>query len=314
MSSDVLTKIKILKKYDDKLCGYTEKVNVLDFIDMDIQGSTGYIKINAKGHELVCFIKDMDFNGPFFLNEKSDVLLSLMTYKLDLQEGIEKYIKSTEKIGSRLVVSGIICKKLSSVSTELSYDLIKHSYILGKNIASNYIIVDCGIFIKTLIPHNSDFNIGDHIYAIGRLDIEKYREGFIIGIDGKELTCFVNYSDNEYCLTIGNEYNVEFSLMPEMFSEIRETDKKIQRVKEKDYYCELCGVISGFAPFMVKYYDINMNSYTIIEWDRYKKAIVDCGIFVSVAVPKYSNLKIGDYVKAIGRLDIKNLKLSINKV
>lgn len=304
MLFETATQIKICNKNKDELHNYLEKVQILDFIDMDIQESTGYVKINTKGHNLNCFIKDMEKNGPFFTNERCNVILSLMSYKIEKKEQLEKSIVIAENSFDKLIITGNIVKKISMIDTQISYDTNHISYFLGGSLNRDYIIIDCGIYIKTMVPTDFDINVGDNIWAMGRIDIEKYRECLQIKINDKDLTCFAHYSCEENDFIKGYTYNAMLLLIPQMIARANDNNKEINGIIGKEEDCELSGNIVGFAPFIERYYDITQDSNISKDWNGHKQARVDCTIPINLLCSKYSDFQIGEHIKAVGRLDI----------
>lgn len=294
--------IEIVSVEDDKFSIEVEIIGVKDF---DVQEITANVIINIKGNKLKCFVSDFEEKGPFFEGDMCDVVLSLMTTELAKTDEIKKEIEKGKKYETHCTLSGEIVDFTPLVS--LYYDAIDVYYI-RENADYKDGIVDCGIFVAIGMPKDSDLKIEDHIKAGGRLDIKKSRERITINIRGCELKCFVSDFEEKGTFFAGEKYNAILSLLPTILTETSEIKKEIKNAEGYEEYCSLSGKLIEFVPLIEFYCDVKKGSNYIKKNYHYKYGIVDCSVFVAVKIPKGSNLKIGDYIKAVGRLDIRKVK------
>jgi len=134
------------------------------------------------------------------------------------------------------------------------------------------------------------------IVNVTPLDIQETTLSIIVRVKGKELKCFVSDSREKGYFSVEEKCEVFFSLMTwskklvKARNEIKEI--RTEELKGTPNHCFLSGKIIDFLPLGV----------------NYKYGIVDCGIFVAVEIPTDSELKIGDYITAEGRLDTRKVK------
>jgi hypothetical protein len=137
------------------------------------------------------------------------------------------------------------------------------------------------------------------------LDIQRITAVITIKVREHELNCFVNEFHNEKFFE-GDKYAVVLSLMTTGLEKINSREKNIASTKHFEAHCKLSGEIKEFFPIIHKYYREGI--WYDEKQPSYKHGIVDCGTFVAVEILKKSDLKIGDYVKAEGRLDVRKVK------
>ncbi|KKG08948.1 hypothetical protein [Methanosarcina sp. 2.H.A.1B.4] len=135
---------------------------------------------------------------------------------------------------------------------------------------------------------------------------ETYEEEIVIGINTFKLNCFISDYLTEGDFVKGEMTEIQLSLMTTELDIINCGEKNIVSTEHFEAHCRLSGEIKEFFPIIYKYYKDGI--WYDEEATGYKHGIVDCGIFVAVQIPKKSDLKIGDYVKAEGRLDARKVK------
>jgi len=149
------------------------------------------------------------------------------------------------------------------------------------------------------------------IVDIKPLDIQEITANVTITVKGYELKCFVSDLKDKGPFFAGEKCFVILSLMtwPKSLTKIRERKREVKGEQRKGTpnHCILSGEIVEFYPIVSSYFDANKRSYYTTEDTDYKYGIVNCSIFVAVEIPKTSNLKVGDHIKAEGRLDLKKV-------
>jgi len=139
------------------------------------------------------------------------------------------------------------------------------------------------------------------------LDIQGITAVITIEIKGKKLNCFISeFHNKEYFK--GESCVVLLSLMTTKLEKISSEDKSITPTEHFEAHCTLSGEIKEFFPIVHKYYKHEENIWYEKEQPSYKHGIVDCGIFVAVEIRKDSDLKVGDYIVAEGRLDASKVQ------
>ena len=136
------------------------------------------------------------------------------------------------------------------------------------------------------------------------LDIQRITAVVTVKIKEYKLSCFVSELHNEKFFE-GKTCAVVLSLMTTGLEKISYGEKNIAYTEHFEAHCRLSGEIKEFFPVIHKYYRDGI--WYDEEETSYMHGIVDCGIFVAVEIPKKSDLKIGDYVKAEGRLDARRV-------
>lgn len=134
-----------------------------------------------------------------------------------------------------------------------------------------------------------------------------YEENLIIEVNAFKLKCFISNFITKGDFEKEEIVEVQLSLMT---TEHEKTDSNKKNIISTDIFenhCVLSGEIKKIVPRIVNYYDEKTGSYYAEPTD-YNHGIVDCGIHVLVEIPKDSNLKIGDYIKAEGRLDVQKVE------
>ena len=134
---------------------------------------------------------------------------------------------------------------------------------------------------------------------------ETYEEEIVIGINTFKLNCFVSDYLTEGDFMEGEITEIQLSLMTTKLEKTGSGEKNIASTERYKTHCVLSGQIKEFFPIFYTGYT-ETGQYNR-EYTDYKHGIVDCGIFVAVEIPKKSDLKIGDYVKAEGRLDARKV-------
>lgn len=145
------------------------------------------------------------------------------------------------------------------------------------------------------------------IVEVEILDIQEITANVTIKVKGRELKCFVSDFNCQSPFFVGENCDVVLSLMTTEHEKINSKEKKIVSTKQFEDHCILSGEIKNFLPRIITYCEEKTGSY-YSEYTDYKYGIVDCGIHVSVEIPKDSNLKIGNYIKAEGRLDVQKVE------
>lgn len=135
---------------------------------------------------------------------------------------------------------------------------------------------------------------------------ETYEEEIIIGINTFKLNCFVSDYLTEGDFVKGEMTEIQLSLMTTKLEKTSSGEKNIASTERYKTHCVLSGQIKEFFPVIHKYY--RNGTWYDEEETNYRHGIVDCEIFVAVEIPKKSDLKIGDYIKAEGRLDAHKVK------
>jgi len=134
------------------------------------------------------------------------------------------------------------------------------------------------------------------IIYVEPLDIQEITANIMVRVKKKEIKCFVSDFKENGPFLVGEKCAVFISLMtwPKYLTKTRDETKEIRTEERKGTpnHCFLSGEIIDFSPL-----DAN-----------YKYGIVNCGILIAVEIPKKSDFKIGDYVKAEGRLDARKVK------
>lgn len=162
--------------------------------------------------------------------------------------------------------------------------------------------------IEIVNVEDDKYSLEVEIIDVKDFDIQKITANVIINIKGNKLKCFVSDFEEKGTFFVGEKYNVMLSLLPTVLTETSEIKKEIKNVERYEEYCYLSGKLVEFVPLIEFYCEVKKGSNYIKKDYHYKYVIVDCGIFVAVKIPKGSNLKIGDYIKAVGRLDIRKVK------
>ena len=162
--------------------------------------------------------------------------------------------------------------------------------------------------IEIISRENKKYHEEVEIICIEDFDIQEITADIIINVKGNKLKCFISDFREEGPFFIGEKCGALLSLMT---TELNKTKKIEKKINGMGIHCNLSGEIVEFVPNLQTFYDIKTDSYHTIENSFYKNAIVDCGIFVSVEVPKDSDLKIDDYIEAKGRLDIEKFRACI---
>jgi hypothetical protein len=135
---------------------------------------------------------------------------------------------------------------------------------------------------------------------------DTYEEEIVIRTNTFKLNCFVSDFLTRGDFVKGETAEVQLSLMTTELEKVNYEKKNIVSTEHFEAHCRLSGEIKEFFPIIYKYYKDGI--WYDEEAKGYKHGIVDCGIFVAVQIPKKSDLKIGDYVKAEGRLDARKVK------
>lgn len=150
------------------------------------------------------------------------------------------------------------------------------------------------------------------VVDVASLDIQGITATVTINVKKYKVKCFVSDFKEKGPFSLGERCLIKLSLMtwPGSLNKIKEKKKEVKSEQRKGTpnHCLLSGEIVGFSPIVKSYYDATKGTYYTEENADYKAGIVDCGIFVMVEVPKDSDLKVGDYIKAEGRLDIRKVK------
>lgn len=137
------------------------------------------------------------------------------------------------------------------------------------------------------------------------LDIQQITAVITVKIKEHKLNCFVSEIHNEKFFA-GETCAVGLSLMTTKLEKTSSEEQNIASTEHFEAHCILSGEIKEFFPIIRKYYREGI--WYDEEQPSYKHGIIDCGIFVAVEIPKKSDLKIGDYVKAEGRLDARKVE------
>ncbi|MDQ1254214.1 MAG: hypothetical protein QG646_3440 [Euryarchaeota archaeon] len=152
--------------------------------------------------------------------------------------------------------------------------------------------------------------MGKYVVNVKVLQVDKneetYEEEIIIGVNTFKLKCLILNYLTEGDFVKGELAGIHLSLMTTKLEKTSYGDKNIASTGQFETHCILSGEIKEFFPIIRKYYREGV--WYDEEQPSYKHGIVDCGIFVAVEIPKKSDLKIGDYVKAEGRLDARKVK------
>lgn len=146
------------------------------------------------------------------------------------------------------------------------------------------------------------------IINVESLDVQNITANITIKINGSELKCFVSDFKDKGPFLVGEKCAVIFSLMTTELKKIEVIKEEIKNGNRYKTHCILSGEIVGFSPIVGSYYDVTKGTYYTEENADFKAGIVDCGIFVAVEILKDSDLKVGDYIKAEGRLDARKMK------
>ncbi len=162
--------------------------------------------------------------------------------------------------------------------------------------------------IEIISRENNKYHEEVEIICIEDFDIQEITADIIINVKGNKLKCFISDFRENGPFFIGEKCGALLSLMT---TELNRTKKIKKEITGMGIHCNLSGEIVKFVPNFESSYDIKTDSYYIIENNFYRDAIVDCGIFVSVEVQKDSDLKVYDYIKAKGRLDIEKFRACI---
>lgn len=166
-------------------------------------------------------------------------------------------------------------------------------------------------FSPGVIKMNKRFAEEIEIVNIKPLDIQEITANVTINVKGYELKCFVSDLKDRGPFYVGEKNLVILSLMtwPKSLIKIEERKREVKGEQREGTpnHCILSGEIVEFNQIVSSYLDSNKRSYYTIEDTDYKYGIVNCSIFVAVEIEKTSNLKIGDHIKAEGRLDIKKV-------
>jgi len=162
--------------------------------------------------------------------------------------------------------------------------------------------------IEIISRENTKYREEVEIICIDDFDIQEITAYITINVNRNKLKCFISDFREEGPFFIGEKCGALLSLMT---FELNKTKKIKKEINGMGIDCNLSGEIVEFVPDSKYCYDIKTDSYYTIENNSYKIAIVDCGIFVSVEVPKYSDLKVDDYIKAKGRMDIRKFRVCI---
>ena len=157
---------------------------------------------------------------------------------------------------------------------------------------------------------NKKYSEWVEIIGMEDFDVQEITANVIIKVKERELFCFVSDFKERGPFSMGEKCAVALSLMtwPKSLNKIKEKNKGIKSGNRYKTHCALSGEIVAFNPIVGSYYNVKEDVYYTEENTDYKAGIVDCDIFVAVEIPKDSDLKVGDYIKAEGRLDIKKVK------
>ncbi len=154
----------------------------------------------------------------------------------------------------------------------------------------------------------NDFSHEVKIIEVGDLDIQETTGSVIMSVNDLNLKCFSTSFSVDGPFLVGQTYTVKISLMTTLMEKIISEQKDIKTTSQFLGHCILFGKIQHISPKILSFYDPKKDSW-YQEEDKYNKnAVVDCGIFVAVEIPKDSDLKMRDYIKAEGRLDVKKIK------
>lgn len=137
------------------------------------------------------------------------------------------------------------------------------------------------------------------------LDIQRITAIITVKVKEYKLNCFVSEFNNGKFFE-RETYAIVLSLMTTRLEQTSYKEQNIASTEHFEAHCRLSGEIKEFLPVIHKYYRDGI--WYDEKETNYKHGIVDCGIFVAVEIPNKLNLRIGDYVKAEGRLDARKVK------
>lgn len=146
---------------------YVERVAIKQTESLDIQGSTGIVRIMVKNKDLICFSSNFGQFASIKPATEIQAFLTLMTTECSINtKTIPKKIESFKKAQTpnHCVLSGKITEIIPK-----SKNLIKEKNMEISDVL--YGIVDCGVYIRVDLFPSGNYQVGDNITAEGRLDI-----------------------------------------------------------------------------------------------------------------------------------------------
>jgi hypothetical protein len=138
-----------------------EKAEIIKLNFDEIERTFTEIYVRVNGKEVECFNPSSDTD--YIIGNIYNVIFSLITFNVKkINNGKKIEVKS--KLGS-------VCH--CTLYGELINMEIKYQEAKGHRIYYKYGYIDCGICVKVEMPLDFEANVGEYLYAEGRLDIKK---------------------------------------------------------------------------------------------------------------------------------------------
>lgn len=307
-------------------CRYAEKVSIEEIETLDVQEITSVVKILAKNTQLSCFSSDLTRSGPFVLDSKVRVLLSLMTtqYTIGKDSEKEKTIQSyrTTHTPNHCILAGTLVDLVPITTAGFFTD--DNRFSIRENPYYIYGIVDCGFFIAVEIPRKDNPHIGDSLKAEGRLDIQIARDRKRISIDKTMIDCCID--DYSFTYPVPNLHN--FSINPAkdndannayysakgssaqniiLFLSPHGLKKSIGKMKYiepvRNNFSKIGGRIQEFIPILPEFNIFQSHSRPSNSPKQY--IVLDCGIPLIIEVIDPFPEKHGDFLEGIGEILVR---------
>lgn len=147
------------------------------------------------------------------------------------------------------------------------------------------------------------------IKTIEPLDVQQITCVIQVQAKKEKLLCFSSDFSYSGPFFLDTEVHVFLSLMTTQYKvkEDHERKKTIQSYKKPHTpnHCNLTGQLVDIVPIVSAGYSPDEKIFSVQENPYFIHAIVDCGFFIAVELPRTSNPHIGDFITAEGRLDIR---------